>query len=68
MLFPLIPGAARSIAQIDAISEHREGFRSELQLRRAGLTTARPGKSPLFQTLEARNTLRQEATSLIIIG
>ena len=47
----LIPRAAGSVAQVDAIGEHGKGFRRELQFGRAGLRAFWPGEGAFFQPL-----------------
>jgi hypothetical protein len=51
---------------VDAIGQHGESFRRQLQFDLAIHSCARPKEASLLQALEARNTLRPEASLFIM--
>ena len=65
---PFIPATRAGSVHVDAIREHGEGLGFEGQFGLPVRSGAGPAERAPFQTFEARNTLRQEATSLIFIG
>ena len=63
-----IPWALEAVAQVDAIGEHGQGGGFEDEFLAVAVDVPRPGEGAFFKSLEARNTLRHEATSFIIRG
>lgn len=61
----LIPGPARPVLQIHPVQQQLQGLRGQTEFGPGLPRAPRPVKGPLFQPLEARNTLHPEVILFI---